>query len=156
MIWVTCYAIDQVVEIINKYEPDETNVKEKQLSKVTPGGCKINCQWCHRCCGCCRCHVVDVVVVNMKIIVSTGGFGEIHDVGRQCAGAYGSAWPLSGHGPTSLQVISLPSSMHCNGLFFLGWPCAFLLVCDCGKRYMLDPGIEKDSFIGSRNWNRFI
>ena len=27
---------DQVVEIISKYEPDETNVKEKQLSKVTP------------------------------------------------------------------------------------------------------------------------
>ena len=35
--------------------------------------------------------VVVVVVVNVKIIVSTGGFGEIHDVGRQCAGAYGSA-----------------------------------------------------------------
>ena len=27
---------DQVVEIISKYEPDETNVKAKQLSKVTP------------------------------------------------------------------------------------------------------------------------
>ena len=29
------------MEIISKYEPDETNVKEKQLSKVTPVGCKM-------------------------------------------------------------------------------------------------------------------
>ena len=29
------------MEIISKYEPDETNVKEKQLSKVIPVGCKM-------------------------------------------------------------------------------------------------------------------
>ena len=67
--------------------------------------------------------------------MSTGGFGEIHDVRRQCAGADGSSRPLSGHGPTSLQVMwPLFPHLILSHLTFL------LVVCvakHLSKRYSL-------------------